>query len=142
MLEVTKSLRRTDDGDVLALLDRRYYRTIETGTTENSYLASLANVAGPASAMQFVSRARECISMTNMFVHTALLFRPIQNVFRKCIFYALHKCMAVNVISHTNDIPNQNTPIKILAIFSYNNYSLQSHPLVLGADSYRLVIVE
>ena len=56
------------DGDILVLLEPWYYRTLETGMTVTK---PRSRVRG---ARRFALRARtKCISMTMMFVYTALL---------------------------------------------------------------------
>ena len=76
------------NSNILALLERRDYQTIETGKAENGYLASCFTKAGSVpsvwarSAKHPVPRAAQCISMTTMFVHMALPFWPILSIQR------------------------------------------------------------
>ena len=76
------------DGDVLALLEFWYYQTLETGMTVVKPRARCARHFAPRTHTK-------CISMTTMFVHTALLLctrlypSDQSRVFAECIFYAL-----------------------------------------------------
>ena len=68
-------------GDVLALLEPRYYRTLETGMTviesfvkrEARLPQLLARAARGLGTLRLALRRANSISMTTMFAHTALL---------------------------------------------------------------------